>query len=619
MTDKGRRQFIRGASALGAGSLLPAMISCDEQAPGAAHGGDGLFPASVTSGNDVEVEGPLQVIAGQVPADIYGHAFIMESLNTPEMVNLAAGRGAVSRVDFAPGGARIKRKMLRTPSVVVKEALDGTDHAFRERAGLFYIHGDLGVNNYCNTAFTRLADGAMAINCDAGIPHLLDPVSLDVISPIGGIGEWNRALPPVLDAMLSRNWPFPLIRSSAHPCFDEFSGEYITVDFTMGLKTGLIGAVEGSLYVKTWDLQGAVKSTRVITPEGRAATISGAVHTLCVTRNFIIILDTPFGIELLGMLGLGNQPVAFKEDTTMWVIRRDELEQGDTVLGRPVTVPKEYQHVVANFDDYGDEVTLYAASSPCTDFSEALQTDDLLLDGSPIRPELRGMLSAPMDEGEMVRLRLRVQGEQASVITGDTVMTMEPDLGWEIALQAYKGNNASPEELTHMYWVSFGFHHDLAVQRVRDAYADYPYRNVPLDQLPSRTIGPALFGLNCRTMTIDTVWRAPEGWFVASPQFIPTRGSQAQNEGYLLVTAISDGGDELWLFDAARLEKGPVCRLGHPAVDLAFSLHTTWSPDLPGSKLGYRMPASSDLQGVMADKPQVLKDVFAKEVYPRFG
>ncbi len=61
---------------------------------------------------------------------------------------------------------------------------------------------------------------------DVGRPYLLDPKSLELITPVGKASEWMTAEPPMVP------WPFGIVQTSAHPVFDPISQELFTVNYS---------------------------------------------------------------------------------------------------------------------------------------------------------------------------------------------------------------------------------------------------------------------------------------------------------------------------------------------------------------------------------------------------
>jgi hypothetical protein len=96
----------------------------------------------------------------------------------------------------------------------------------------------------------------------------------------------------------------------------------------------------------------------------------------------------------------------------------------------------------------------------------------------------------------------------------------------------------------------------------------------------------------------------PLGWSLLSPTFVPRRDSKGPRDGYIVCLAhsaesvpkpMNTSGEELWIFDAADITAGPLCRLGHPDLDFAFTVHSTWVPELRPSPRDYRVSVANDL------------------------
>lgn len=611
-----RRSFVTNASSAGLIMYAPPLFAYEHGKPYKD------FPVTVCFGSRKEFEGELSIVEGSLPNDLYGHVFIMESLNQPEHINLVSSRGAISRIDFdKPGSASIYRRMLDTPSVVAQNALRGTEEEFIQLGKLFFMSTKLGIVNGCNTAFTRLPDGQLAAAYDAGEPYLLDPTTLEVKTPIGGHSEWDSALPAPLEAIVCKDWPFKFVRASAHPKYDDNTGEFISVNFSVGFNSQKWGPLAGKLNLTSWRLSGAFKKWHVVTPNGSPVVIKGAVHTICMTRNHLIVVDAPFGLDILRVLNIPHSSYPQGNFTTLWIIRREDMQQSaEKIVARPVMLAKEWEHLEPNFDDYGGEIVLYGASSPASDFSEMIRDEDVLIDGTKPPKELRGMICAPMDQGEIGCFHIQVEKNGARLLPEKTTFVTNERIGWHIALQAFKNNDRTPEEFTHMYWTSLGYHPQLATKNVFRLYKNYKYRKVPLNELPTEPIPPSLFAVNCRTMEITSEYQAEEGVFISSPQFIPRRGSRDDEDGYILCTAGSDtDGDQLWLFDARDVGKGPICKLAHEDMDTAFSLHTTWMPSMSRYSLDYKISSYDNYNQFVEKKSESIQKMFNEKIYPRFG
>jgi hypothetical protein len=157
-----------------------------------------------------------------------------------------------------------------------------------------------------------------------------------------------------------------------------------------------------------------------------------------------------------------------------------------------------------------------------------------------------------------------------------------------------------------MFWTAVGFHPDLYTRRIADLYADREH-TVPRDELPREGVPGELLAFDVREMRIADGYTYPNGRAIMSPQFVPRAGAGGPRDGYVITVAVSDergprtSGDELWIFDARDLARGPICRLGHPHLDLARTLHTTWlrEPTPPPATLR-RISLEQDLRDRLA-------------------
>ncbi|RYZ70681.1 MAG: hypothetical protein EOP09_05735, partial [Proteobacteria bacterium] len=271
-----RRDFLRTSAWAGVSFyLLPASIAR----------GQGVlsrkgFPKSVCFGGRTEFEGPLEVLSGSIPRDIQGHAFIVESLDTPQRTNLISGAGSLLRIDFENGRARAKRKMIRTPSVIAQELFESTEHRF-ESKGVAYMSKTLGILNNCNTAAVAMENSRLILSYDAGEPYEVDLKSLSIITPVGARSEWSQGLPKTL-AAFQGNPVFPMIRATAHPFYDNETKTFISVNF--GGQINIAGLPIGKAFtdIVLWDGEGLLQKHPLTDEKGKTVVIKQAVHTLCV-------------------------------------------------------------------------------------------------------------------------------------------------------------------------------------------------------------------------------------------------------------------------------------------------------------------------------------------------
>ncbi|WP_373511453.1 hypothetical protein, partial [Persicitalea sp.] len=88
----------------------------------------------------------------------------------------------------------------------------------------------LGVRNPLNTAVTPARFGndnpTLVSAYDVGRPYILDPVSLELQTPIGDSSEWMTGTPAKVP------WAFELFETTAHPCFDPHTKELFSVNYS---------------------------------------------------------------------------------------------------------------------------------------------------------------------------------------------------------------------------------------------------------------------------------------------------------------------------------------------------------------------------------------------------
>jgi hypothetical protein len=148
------------------------------------------------------------------------------------------------------------------------------------------------------------------------------------------------------------------------------------------------------------------------------------------------------------------------------------------------------------------------------------------------------------------------------------------------------------QPLAESLWVTLGFDPELMTTRITDAYRAHPHRLVPIDEMPTVARPGQFLRVDHAGASILDSLELPTGWLPMSPTFVPRRNAPA-GDGYLVSLMLGPEGDEVWILDGSDLARGPLARLRHPRLDVGFSLHTCWVPDLaaPGE---YRVDKQED-------------------------
>jgi hypothetical protein len=244
-------------------------------------------------------------------------------------------------------------------------------------------------------------------------------------------------------------------------------------------------------------------------------------------------------------------------------------------------------HFIADYACGEGLVTLHVGHPCASDASEALRRSDRRWPSAERVPAaLEGLPPSPTDVGMLGRYEIDVR---SGIVRAAALSSSERT--WGPALVAPTSTRVLDHH-HHLWWNTSGVQLETLVRRLVKAYARYPHRSVANDDLGERP--PSLLRVDATTGAIAESYAVPSGVQINSPQFIPHAFSTSELDGYIVCSAVGAGarrgsrGDELWVFDAGKVSKGPLCKLGHPDLDFALTLHTTWLPTLLQRALALR-------------------------------
>jgi carotenoid cleavage dioxygenase-like enzyme len=210
------------------------------------------------------------------------------------------------------------------------------------------------------------------------------------------------------------------------------------------------------------------------------------------------------------------------------------------------------------------------------------------------------------------------------------------------------------KKYTDIFWNSWGCWPDTLTHRAIEAYENYPGRLVDLKNVVNLTyegVPSCLFQLQIRTnaegktkieFNAENYYQFHNRSLGTSAQFVPRPKAKDQTDGYIVCVVLtsdeflsqSDRADndpewsqnsEIWIFDARKLNQGPMYKLSHPQLNIGFSFHTTWMPEAksPSRRLDYDVRKDYEylVQDVIANQPELadkIRQLFDQEVYPNF-
>ncbi|MBN3947564.1 MAG: carotenoid oxygenase family protein [Nostoc sp. NMS7] len=429
-----------------------------------------------------------------------------------------------------------------------------------------------------------------------------------------------------------------------------------------------------------WDDTGSLRKWNLINPDGSPIKIKQSMHQIGVTEDYVVLLDTSFtvGIEQimsnclpfpeLFPLGDFSSYQDFSKwlrnlfkftlkpspDSTFYIVRREDLkEEENPVVVQKIEIPLEASHFLVDYKNPDRQITLHVAHICAWHVAEWLHSyDKSAYPEQPLNKKLYGMQQCEMDISRMGRYVIDVSSQKPTIASKRVID--EHPYTWGPGLFTYldrlPSSGKTPERLDNIYWISFGLWEELMTDSMLELYKDYKYRRKPLEDVLELGMGkdgiPAtLFRLDTssnESMVIADSYQFPRSHIALSPQFIPRKNNEdSSTNGYILCFVFTQKEDQkedqIWIFDAGDLKKGPRCKLHHPELNFGFSLHATWLQNIssqePIRKFSVREDYQDSVENLLQfveedfssfigtdkeDLKKAIQDLFEKKIYPNF-
>lgn len=363
-----------------------------------------------------------------------------------------------------------------------------------------------------------------------------------------------------------------------------------------------------------------------------------SMHQMGVTRDYVILMDTVFklGAEQLLTAPSPQFPAVeralrnlldFRQSdyTVLYIIRRRDLRlDRQEVMARRVKIPRGTAHFLVDHDNPGNRITLHCVHNTGWDAAEWGRPYDSFPHSA--FPGVVGMATGSTDINVLARYVL--DGESGAVLESHLAEDPGRDLTWMLALCAWcqPDGVTPPARIQQVFWNGWGSHGDLLPAYIERLNAPASPRTLTVEEaavVAGRGLPATLLRLDTESMTIADRYIFPAGRFGNSVQFLPSsQSTSGGGEGYLL--CVVNGSDdptrsEFWLFDAARLSAGPLCRLGHPGLKVGLTIHSTWVPEIAPRRATYKVPVKTDYEDRLTriNRPD-LRPLFERHVYPHF-
>ncbi|HAA16873.1 MAG TPA: hypothetical protein DCE41_36235 [Cytophagales bacterium] len=355
---------------------------------------------------------------------------------------------------------------------------------------------------------------------------------------------------------------------------------------------------------------------------GKDITISHNMHQMGITRDYLILSNCSFKNNVSMMFNfifpkypqieskirdLVSRPQNPYAD--LYFIKREDLiDEVDVVHATHARIPLETVHFSCNYENPDGKVTIMTAHNTANCPAEWVRHfDRKKFDGEPMKKSLYGFLAVgQMDIGRVGRYVF--DAEKGGLVEEETSVLFEkgnveePDnIGphtWGVGLYSYRGYEEvdhRPAEIKNIYWQIFGLDREYLTDFVYDLYKNYPNREVSIEEVERLTqkgvpTGLARVDHSAPELKLNDFYMFEKDHHMRSIQFLPrktrTEGLPEDMDGYVMCTitvpVAGEGDDrtyrgEVWLWDAAKLSEGPVCKLHHPKFKFAYTFHSVWT------------------------------------------
>jgi carotenoid cleavage dioxygenase-like enzyme len=458
-------------------------------------------------------------------------------------------------------------------------------------------------------------------------------------------------------------------KNDSEKTFDPFDVE-AALKSAEGVYKDIFG-MENAVYLLRWTGSGPLEKWRVLNEKGEDLYIAQCMHQTNISKDYIVLVDSSVKFTLDIMFSDPFPKAPWLDELLRWITtntmlpetplyiinRKDLLPESKTITAKSFTIPLETVHYSMDYDNTDNLITLHTAHNTASCAAEWIRPYDTLA-VDPHKPVHKNTISL-MTCGEMDIGRIGkfiVDGETGKIVEqyvvhskgfdGENALATKAHT-WAVGLNTYRNIISAEKPVNKIrknYWQSYGLDKRMLTHFIWRLYKNYKNRIIPADELLEYTrhgVPFCLFREDVETMDIDNdFWLFQMNENLRSVQFVPRNrpngipeGVDPDMDGYILCSMVNGSPDldndldeysrEIWFFDAAELSKGPVCKLQHPDLQFAFTIHSAWSPDCESSNTSYNIPVREDYDYVISNFPNQerqkdMREFMEKNVYPFF-
>ncbi|MFL5764257.1 MAG: carotenoid oxygenase family protein [Bacteroidia bacterium] len=444
------------------------------------------------------------------------------------------------------------------------------------------------------------------------------------------------------------------------------------------------GAViaETSVWLMRWKGEELIEKWMLTDGSGGSPVcITECMHQTSLTQDYVVLTQCAFkfSLDLLINNPFPNYPVidmiirkllasAMLPYTDCYLIKRSDLAAGGgTVVahklalpGAQYPIPVETIHYSCDYANPDGKITLYGIHNSSACVAEWIRSyDTAKISGQPVDGELVGMFAL----GSMDINRIGKWVIDANTFTVDAANSKQyhspgniaaadlnktdpkvTDIGpntWTLGLYTYRDMISpvrSVDKIRYIWYIANGADPGYLTEFIYDLYKDAADRILPVNDLLAYTakgIPQTLVQMDCDPMQPVSHFQFPYGTYIRSLQFIPRPQHEEEErdvlpelDGYIFTTVqvpqiADDYRSEYWIFDAAKIASGPVCKLYFNGIRFCFTLHTAWMESASVYDYPYNVDVKSDYDAELAKifkgdpiSLALMQTFFDRSVYP---
>ena len=429
----------------------------------------------------------------------------------------------------------------------------------------------------------------------------------------------------------------------------------------------LLLGMKNRVYLIRWNGKEVHQWEVVDEKTGKPIAIEQCMHQNNLSKDYIVLCDSafkfsadimitnpfPHNMELDRILRQLTS-IAQEPFSPIYIIKRSELTlDKKTVKAKRVVIDLETVHFSIDYQNPNNEITIHTAHNAASCAAEWIRPYDFLATNKkPVYSNTIGLMTCgEMDIGRIGKFVINGEtGEMKPHLihkTGEE--SGNGQLGahtWAVALHTYRDiiSATTPvDKIRHIYWQAYGTDPRYLTQFIEGLYHEYEHRIIPVPEIIKKNrewLPYCLSRCNTETMELEDHYNFGLNENLRSMQFIPRKGAGSPNgpvngidpqmDGYIFCTMVvgpknfdvDDYTREIWIFDGLDLAKGPVCKLSHPDLGFAFTIHSTWIEDAVSQKTDYKVDVKEDLQYLIdkmrEDDKEFMTDFMEEYVYPHF-